>query len=170
RARARRKGADALHPGHVLLAHRRRALSVADRPLVRDESRAGALRVVADGHLVRVDVPREPGRRPGGGAGRGDRARRGRAAVAPRRPGRLLHAVRRVVGCRRRADAAARSAHAAARGTTRMTLAELIRTRAADPADATRDYLRIEDRRWTFAETHREACRYANLFRSLLDP
>jgi len=51
-----------------------------------------------------------------------------------------------------------------------MTLAELIRTRAVDPADATRDYLRVDDRRWTFAETHGEACRYANLFRSLLDP
>jgi fatty-acyl-CoA synthase len=51
-----------------------------------------------------------------------------------------------------------------------MTLAELIRTRASDPADADRVYLRFDDRRWTFAETHREAARYANLFRSLLDP
>jgi acyl-CoA synthetase (AMP-forming)/AMP-acid ligase II len=51
-----------------------------------------------------------------------------------------------------------------------MTLAELVRMRATDPADADRAYLRFDDRRWTFAETHREACRYANLFRSLLDP
>ncbi|HXJ36925.1 MAG TPA: AMP-binding protein [Candidatus Eisenbacteria bacterium] len=50
------------------------------------------------------------------------------------------------------------------------TLGDLLRQRAADPADAGRAYLRFEDRAWTFAETHREACRYANLFRSLVDP
>ncbi len=49
------------------------------------------------------------------------------------------------------------------------TLAALLRQRAAEPADAGRTYLRFEERAWTFAETHREACRYANLFRSLLD-
>jgi len=50
-----------------------------------------------------------------------------------------------------------------------MTLGHLLRERAAGP-DAARDYLWFEDRHWTFAETHREACRYANLFRRRLDP
>jgi fatty-acyl-CoA synthase len=51
-----------------------------------------------------------------------------------------------------------------------MTLADLIRQRGTDPADGDRVYLRFEDARWTFAETYREACRYANLFRAHLDP
>jgi fatty-acyl-CoA synthase len=51
-----------------------------------------------------------------------------------------------------------------------MTLADLIRQRAADPADADRAYLRFEDARWTFRETHRESCRHANLFHARLDP
>jgi fatty-acyl-CoA synthase len=50
-----------------------------------------------------------------------------------------------------------------------MTLGELCRTRASDPADAERVHLRFERARWTFADTHRQACRYANLFLSLLD-
>ncbi len=51
-----------------------------------------------------------------------------------------------------------------------MTLGDLLRQRARDPADADRVYLRCEDARWTFAEVHREACRYANVFRAHLDP
>jgi fatty-acyl-CoA synthase len=50
-----------------------------------------------------------------------------------------------------------------------MTLGDLLRQRAADPDDADRVYLRFEERAWTFRETHREACRYANLFRARLD-
>lgn len=42
------------------------------------------------------------------------------------------------------------------------TMAEALRARVADSGE--RVYLRFEDRQWTFAETHREACRYANLF------
>jgi fatty-acyl-CoA synthase len=51
-----------------------------------------------------------------------------------------------------------------------MTLGDLIRQRAADAADAGRTYLRFEDATWTFDATFREACRYANLVRSRLDP
>jgi fatty-acyl-CoA synthase len=51
-----------------------------------------------------------------------------------------------------------------------MTLGELLRQRANDPADADRVYLRFEDATWTFAATYREACRYANLFVARLDP
>jgi fatty-acyl-CoA synthase len=51
-----------------------------------------------------------------------------------------------------------------------VTLGDLLRARAHDPADADRVYLRFEDRHWTFAETHRQACRYANLFLARLDP
>jgi len=51
-----------------------------------------------------------------------------------------------------------------------VTLGDLLRTRASDPADASRTYLRFEDRGWTFAETYREACRYANLLLARLDP
>src|SRR5262249_58237179 len=47
-----------------------------------------------------------------------------------------------------------------------MTLADLIRRRADDE----RPYLSFEDARFTFAETYREACRYASLFRARLDP
>ncbi len=47
-----------------------------------------------------------------------------------------------------------------------MTLGDLIRQRAHDD----RVYLRFEDATWTFAETFRDACRYANLFRARLDP
>ncbi|MGH7893788.1 MAG: AMP-binding protein, partial [Candidatus Binatia bacterium] len=51
-----------------------------------------------------------------------------------------------------------------------MTLGDLLRQRATEPADADRVYLRFEDGSWTFAETYREACRYGTLFASLLDP
>jgi fatty-acyl-CoA synthase len=51
-----------------------------------------------------------------------------------------------------------------------VTLGELIRQRATDPAEADRVYLRFEDVSFTFAATYREACRYANLFRARLDP
>ena len=50
-----------------------------------------------------------------------------------------------------------------------MTLGELIRQRATDPADAERTYLRFEDATWTFGETYRAACRYAHLFRARLE-
>src|SRR5262245_10701533 len=42
------------------------------------------------------------------------------------------------------------------------TIAAAIRGRAADSAE--RVFLRAGDDRWTFAQTYREACRYANLF------
>jgi fatty-acyl-CoA synthase len=47
------------------------------------------------------------------------------------------------------------------------TLAEALRTRVADSAE--RVFLRFEDASWTFAETYREACRYANLFSRVRD-
>jgi fatty-acyl-CoA synthase len=51
-----------------------------------------------------------------------------------------------------------------------MTLGDWLRQRASDADDGDRVYLRFEDARWTFRETYREACRYANLFRAHLDP
>jgi fatty-acyl-CoA synthase len=51
-----------------------------------------------------------------------------------------------------------------------MSLADLLRRRAADPADAERIYLRCEDDRVTFVETYRHAARWANLLRALRDP
>ncbi|HUI27780.1 MAG TPA: AMP-binding protein [Candidatus Kryptonia bacterium] len=42
------------------------------------------------------------------------------------------------------------------------TMAAALRARVADSAD--RVFLRFDDARWTFAETYRVACRYANLF------
>jgi fatty-acyl-CoA synthase len=48
------------------------------------------------------------------------------------------------------------------------TAAAAIRARAADSAG--RVFLRAGDERWTFAETYREACRYANLFLRERDP
>jgi fatty-acyl-CoA synthase len=50
-----------------------------------------------------------------------------------------------------------------------VTIADWLRQRATNAGDAERLYLRFEDRTWTFAEMHREACRYANLFVSRLD-
>ena len=47
------------------------------------------------------------------------------------------------------------------------TLAEALRTRAADSAE--RVFLRFENRSWTFVETYREACRFANLFAHVRD-
>jgi fatty-acyl-CoA synthase len=47
------------------------------------------------------------------------------------------------------------------------TLAEALRVRVAD--SAARVFLRFEDRSWTFVETYREACRYANLFSRVRD-
>src|SRR5262249_36228928 len=98
-----------------------------------------------------------------------DRARRARAALAPRRAGRLLHAVRRVGNGSRRADPAPGALAPTARARRRMTLGELVRRHASDPAEAERVWLRFEDATWTFAATHREPCRYANLFRARLD-
>src|SRR5262249_39422822 len=104
------------------------------------------------------------------GAGRGDRARRDPTPVAPGRPGGLLHAVRRLgdgVGAPHPGDGTPARPPRTGRG---MTLGDLLRQRASDPADADRPYLRFADAAWTFAETHREAWRYANLFRARLDP
>lgn len=42
------------------------------------------------------------------------------------------------------------------------TMAAALRARVADSGD--RVFLRFEDASWTFAETYREACRFANLF------
>src|SRR5262249_23424986 len=42
------------------------------------------------------------------------------------------------------------------------SVAAALRARAADSAE--RVFLRCEDTRWTFGETYREACRYANFF------
>ena len=42
------------------------------------------------------------------------------------------------------------------------TFAAAIRARALDSTD--RVFLRFGDATWTFGETHREACRFANLF------
>ena len=47
------------------------------------------------------------------------------------------------------------------------SIAAAIRARAIDSAN--RVFLRARDERWTFAETFREACRYANLFRLTRD-
>src|SRR5260221_12791705 len=47
------------------------------------------------------------------------------------------------------------------------TMAAALRARAAECGE--RVFLRFEDDRWTFAETYREACRYANLFVQLRD-
>ena len=48
------------------------------------------------------------------------------------------------------------------------TLAAALRARVADSAD--RVFLRFEDRGWTFADTFREACRFANVFLRQRDP
>jgi len=50
------------------------------------------------------------------------------------------------------------------------SLGDVLRQRATDPADAARPFLLFEDARLTHAETHRQACRYANLFLALRDP
>ncbi len=51
-----------------------------------------------------------------------------------------------------------------------MSYAELLRRHAADPAAATRPFLRFEDATWTFAETLAEAARYARLLLARRDP
>jgi len=51
-----------------------------------------------------------------------------------------------------------------------MSLADLLRRRATDPAAAERIYLRFEDDRVSFAETLRRAARWANLLRELQEP
>ncbi len=48
------------------------------------------------------------------------------------------------------------------------TLAAALRARVADSAD--RVFLHFEDRSWTFADTFREACRFANVFLRQRDP
>src|SRR6185503_5354377 len=170
RNRSGRESVDGVRPGGLLLAHGRRALPVTHGSGIRDEGGTGALRLASHGDLVRLDVPRQPGGRARRGAGRGDRAGRDRAAVAPGRPGRFLHAVRGVGVRRRRRDGLPRAMDAPPGGRRRVTLGDLIRQRASDPADADRVYLRFEDATWTFAATYREACRYANLFAARLDP
>ena len=45
-----------------------------------------------------------------------------------------------------------------------MSYADLLRRHAAEPALASREFLRFEDATWTFAETLRDASAYANLF------
>jgi len=45
-----------------------------------------------------------------------------------------------------------------------MNLVDVLRSRAADPADRERTYLLFEDERFTFAETFEAACAYAELF------
>lgn len=49
-------------------------------------------------------------------------------------------------------------------------LADALRAHATDPATADRPYLLFEDQRYTFAETYRAACRYAQLFLTMRDP
>jgi fatty-acyl-CoA synthase len=48
------------------------------------------------------------------------------------------------------------------------TMAAGLRARISDSGDRT--FLRYEDLSWTYAETHREACRFANLFLGERDP
>src|SRR5215470_4324929 len=48
------------------------------------------------------------------------------------------------------------------------SIAAALRARAADSAE--RVFLRAGDAQWTFAETYREACRYANFFLQARDP
>jgi len=45
-----------------------------------------------------------------------------------------------------------------------MNLVDVLRSRATDPADRDRTYLLFEDERFSFAETFRAACGYAELF------
>lgn len=51
-----------------------------------------------------------------------------------------------------------------------MTFADLLRAHVADPAAATRPFIRFEDETLTFADTARAAARYANLFLAHRDP
>ncbi len=48
-------------------------------------------------------------------------------------------------------------------------LGDVLRARAADPESAHRAFLLFEGMRLDYAETHRQACRYANLFLALRD-
>src|SRR5256885_14754468 len=45
-----------------------------------------------------------------------------------------------------------------------MNLVDVLRSRAADPADRDRTFLMFEEERFSFAETFRAACGYAALF------
>ena len=51
-----------------------------------------------------------------------------------------------------------------------MSYPDMLREHAADPAQASRTFIRFEDARWTFAETLRAASAYAHLFLALRDP
>src|SRR5262249_51740289 len=51
-----------------------------------------------------------------------------------------------------------------------MSYPDMLREHAADPASASRTFLRCAEARWTFAETLREASRYAHLFLERRDP
>jgi fatty-acyl-CoA synthase len=51
-----------------------------------------------------------------------------------------------------------------------MSYADLLRRHAAEPALASREFLRFEDATWTFAETLRDASAYASLFLERRDP
>jgi fatty-acyl-CoA synthase len=51
-----------------------------------------------------------------------------------------------------------------------MSYADLLRRHAAEPALASREFLRFEDATWTFAETLRDASAYANLLLERRDP
>jgi fatty-acyl-CoA synthase len=51
-----------------------------------------------------------------------------------------------------------------------MSYADLLRRHAAEPALASREFLRFEDATWTFAEALRDASAYANLFLERRDP
>jgi len=59
------------------------------------------------------------------------------------------------------------SAHLPVEGPS-QTMGAALRARVADSGD--RVFLRFEDASWTFAETHRESCRFANVFLGRRDP
>jgi fatty-acyl-CoA synthase len=54
--------------------------------------------------------------------------------------------------------------------TRSMSYADLLRQHAADPARASRPFLRFDGATWTFGETLRAASAYANLFLARRDP
>src|SRR5262245_66032068 len=51
-----------------------------------------------------------------------------------------------------------------------MSYPDMLRGHAANPAAASRTFLRFEDARWTFGETMRAASAYAHLFLERRDP
>src|SRR5205809_914454 len=136
RRRPRREGVDGLRFRLLLLALGGRALPLADRPLLRDQGRARALRIAPHGRVVHLDLPREPGRRARRVAGRGDRARRDRAPVASGRTGGLLHAVRGVGRRCRWAHLPPGSATRPARARGRLTRSARTRGFVAGSTDA----------------------------------